>query len=344
MGTLVGGVDFLLWHGEASWGPRYVLPTVPLLYLVVVAIATKLTRQQKWLVFVPLVSIGIIVQLTGMLLPYQTRFAGLETDVQFNGRNHTVYEYGNQIPRYSPVFNQFKRLLKRVKNYNRQLDHGPYNLVLKDGFNRPFHIWENAWREPFASSTLTFENTEQNPVQTIEFRFRNHKMQPIGTASAQLSFKLNDTFFDENIIVESDQEEVLNLNLAEAVIDGKNQLHISKKFIGEGQTKKTQVLFLQSIHINGQSFWLGTVDYPYVSAVSEQLFDVQYRYFGAIEKRPWELWHMHSGIYEETFDFWWLRPLHIWDLPKKWFLGGFVLSVMGWILSSWLMIRFSRYA
>jgi hypothetical protein len=285
---------------------------------------------------IPLAVFGLVVQLTGILLPYQTKFAGLQTDVQFNGRNHTVYEYGNQIPRYSPFFNQFKRLLKKIKNYPRQLDHGRYDLVLKDGFNRPFHVWESAWREPLGKSTIYFTQDTQNPVEDIEFRFRNHKMQPAGTASAQLSFSLNGKALSDTLVVESDTEQVINIAVKEEVDPGQNQLVLNKEFIGQGHSKKNQILFLQSIHINGQPHWLGTVDYPYVSPVSENLFDVEYDYYGNIEQRPWEMWHMHSGIYEETFDIWWLRPLHVWDLPKKWFLGGFAFTVVGWLVSCYL--------
>ncbi|MFZ1720916.1 MAG: hypothetical protein WAU07_00230, partial [Microgenomates group bacterium] len=44
IGTLLGGPDYLVWHGESSWGPRYMLPVLPLLLLSVGVVISKLKQ------------------------------------------------------------------------------------------------------------------------------------------------------------------------------------------------------------------------------------------------------------------------------------------------------------
>jgi len=68
--------------------------------------------------------------------------------------------------------------------------------------------------------------------------------------------------------------------------------------------------------------------YPYVSRISEKLQGQQYNYWGGSNRRLWDLWMMRAIIFENTLDLWWLRPLHYWDLPKKFFAGLFLGNVV----------------
>lgn len=340
IGTLLGDVDFLLWHGESSWGPRYMLPTIPLLYLLVVGIVVRFKRWQKVLIFLPLVLIGVGVQLVGMLQPYQIRFRELKTDVMINDRNFTVYEYGNQIPRYSPVFNMAKKLAYRLKNYRTLYGHGVYNVRLRDGFVRPFYVPGGFWREPLNSSAITFDQTAKNPVERFEFQLRNHQIDLTSSASATLSMTINGKLLENPIELVANEEEVVSLPVADFVQPGENKIVLTKQFNGvsNNDIKKQQVIFLQNLHINGQPQPIGGVDFPYVSQVSAGMFGVVYDYYGNTENTPWEIWHLHSGVFEETLDLWWLRPFHLWDLPARWFATLFVINFGGLLFFSGLAI------
>lgn len=333
IGTLLGGVDYPVWHGDSSWGPRYLLATLPFLLLLVSTVIMKLSRRQQILIVVPLFCIGVWVNTVGALLPYQIRFQGLQTDAIFNGRNFNVYEYGNEIPRYSPVFTQSKRLVRRFLNVSKQYDHGTYNLRLYDGFDYPFDLGWMIWRGMRPYAVMRFDDTDST-METISVQVKNHQMEKTSSVSAQLAFTLNGQSIkptvEATIPVESEREFVLPV--ADTPLKGSdNELHIESVFEGTSSAfmRERQVLFLQIVRVNGVPQNIVTLDYPYVSPVSQGLHDKKYAYWGNRQKDPWEIWHMHSGIFEQTFDVWWLRPYHYWDLPKSFFNGLFLTVVFG---------------
>lgn len=331
IGTLLGGVDFLLWHGDSSWGPRYMLPTLPLLLLLVGYIFTKLTKRQKILVFFPLLLFGLYVNLLGILLPYQIRFAGLQTNVHLNGREFNMHEYGNEIPRYSPIFKQSKTLFQRLGKLDQLFDHGTYNLRLVDGFDYPFDIGWSVWRGMQPSSVFLFNSKKDQGPRKLSLKLKNHQIDPVSTKSATLKFIINgqEVKNGQNFLIPTEQEKEFNFDLSEYKLLEKNNemlIHLSFESTAAAYLKGKQVLFLQSLSFDDIHQNIRTIDYPYVSEVSKNLFDAEYTFWGKIQTNPWEIWHMHSGVYEQTFDLWWLRPFHYWDYPKNFFISLFILD------------------
>ncbi|OGJ16592.1 MAG: hypothetical protein A2632_00835 [Candidatus Pacebacteria bacterium RIFCSPHIGHO2_01_FULL_46_16] len=330
--TLLGGTDYLVWHGDSSWGPRYMVATLPFLLLLVALIFKEMTKSERKIVFYPLVVLGMWVNLMGSSLPYQIRFAGLQTDTFFNGRNFTVYEYGNLIPRYSPVFLQSKKFIRRLIELPNLYSHGDYNVRLIDGFEYPFNTgWMN-WREVLPRATILFDVPNGTNIDQLSLQIKNFQIDKSSSYSAELRFAINDVEIMPvpRAVIAIEEEANLMLDVSDIDLEKTdNRLNILANFTStsSAQLEERQVLFLQLLRVNAEQQNIETLDYPYVSPISKRLSNIDYSYWGKIQSNPWAIWHMHSGIYEKVFDFWWLRPLHYWDLPKKIFGLLFVIDV-----------------
>lgn len=343
IGTLLGGPDYLVWHGESSWGPRYVLPILPLFFLVIAYVYTQLSKKQKLFIFYPLVILGFYINLLAVVLPYQIKFAGLEVDLTLNGKDYNVYQYGNHIPRYMPAFKMSKTLFKRIKNIPITFNHGTHNVRLIDGFDYPFDLGWSVWRGMQPLSVLTFDNPDSS-IDKLSLQVRNHNIDPSSSASAQLSFLLNGApIHSEEVIIDEEKEIILPLDKSELKSKG-NILQIESEYEATSSAfiKKKQALFLQTFRINDLAQNIQTIDYPYVSPISKSLFGVKYYFWGEQETDPWSIWHMHSGVYEQTFDIWWIRPLHYWDYPKTFFAILFLLNVGGIIFFANKTLKYSE--
>lgn len=334
IGTLLGGEDFLVWHGDSSWGPRYLLPTLPLFLILCGFILTQLSVWQKRLVVYPLLISGLLISILGTILPYQTRFSGLAIEGFINGRSFNVYEYGNEIPRYSPPFLQLKRTVRRLKELSRLHNRGEYNLRFKDGYEYPFDLGFTVWRGMRSLAVLELEQSQ--PITDIQMTIKNHQLKTESSQSAFLDFSVNKTrVFDEPITLLPEEIKDITIPI-DFLTDQINTITVASVYESSSaaELKKKQILFLQNMEINGVQQNLHTIEVPYVSAISNNLQDQQYQYWGNVQKDPWDIWHHHSGVFERTFDFWWLRPLYYWDLPKDIFVKMLSINAILLILFS----------
>lgn len=340
MGTLMGGADYPVWHGEANWGPRYMLPVIPFGMILIANIYISLTRKAKLFIFVPLVLTGFWFQIIGVLLPYQIKFAGLQIDNFLNGRNFNIYEYGNEIPRYSPILKMSSTLIKRLKNLT-SLKHGQYNLKLYDGFDLPFDLGWTTWRGTHSLANISFDNSKEKPINSITIQFRNHQIDKKSQYPVRITSYLgNNEENSSNVIIPAGEEKELTVKIAN-LMDKENKITLESEFIGtsSAELKGIQPIFLQIFRINGTAQNIKSIDFPYVSPVSEKLYNAVYEYWGKRQTDPWEIWYMHSGVYEQTFDLWWMRPYHYWDLPKKFFAALFLLNVFGIVYPGIRLLR-----
>lgn len=344
IGTFEGNRNFLLWHGESSWGPRYMLPVLPLLLVLVAFIYTRLNLKQKLFVFLPLMLIGIYVQLLGILLPYQIRYRSLPKETFIGETQFKISEFGNFIPRYSPVFNMSKTLAKRLVNLKRNFGRNKNDVELRDGFDQPLDLGPTVWRgiRPFAS--INFSDPTKYKVREISLQIKNHQISPPSSQSANLSFYLNENKLNPTpLIVQIEEEREFKFDLDIYELQKKNNvLKIESNFesTSAAYLKKKQALFLQVLRINDQPQNIESISFPYVSPVSKSLLKIDYDYWGGQEKDPWAIWHMHSGVYENTFDLWWLRPFHYWDMPKDFFLSLFGLNLLGLSYFGWKTLSY----
>jgi len=108
---------FISWAGDGSWGPRYLIPFVPLLLVPVGSLLSSPTvGRLVWTGFMLLAVAGFLVQVGGVSIyfgsylreigefPYAREF----TDPRFLSDSHF-------IPNYSPVYGHWKMLVRNVR-------------------------------------------------------------------------------------------------------------------------------------------------------------------------------------------------------------------------------------
>jgi hypothetical protein len=335
-GTLMGSPTFMVWHGEMSWGNRYMVAILPLLWILLANIFVHLSKAEKLFVFIPLLLIGLYIQVVGVLLPYQIKIAGMPQNLYVTADKETPslqYNYGeypNFLPRFSAVYVQSKTLVKRLRDLPEMYNHGKFDLRLFDGFEAPFDIGTTSWRGIRPISQLSFKKTAKVPNE-MTLLLRNHVMDPTSSRSATLVYTLNGHPLTEKTQVLANQEIEAKIKLPEDTLIDKNILRIDLAYTSTpaATIKKQQVVFLQGLLINNQHQNIQTMDYPFYSPISQSINNSQYMYWGGVQRELWDFWHLHSRVFEQTFDIWWLRPFHYWDMPKDFFAGLFAINALG---------------
>jgi hypothetical protein len=108
---------FISWAGDGSWGPRYLIPFIPLLLVPIGSLLSSPTISRSiWAVFVVLAVVGFLVQVGGVSIyfgsylreigefPYKREF----NDPRFLSDSHF-------IPNYSPVHGHWKMLARNAQ-------------------------------------------------------------------------------------------------------------------------------------------------------------------------------------------------------------------------------------
>lgn len=111
---------FVAWAGDGSWGPRYLLPLLPLLFIVIGLYAYETISQSRILRFIikTLAVLGIIIQFGGLTVylgsyyrylgeyPYTREFS----DPEFLYKSHFV-------PNYSPVVGHWELMGVAIRKH-----------------------------------------------------------------------------------------------------------------------------------------------------------------------------------------------------------------------------------
>lgn len=327
IGSLVGGVDYYPWHGESSFGPRYMLPMLPLALLVAALLYRRLTKWNKLLVFWPIVAFGFIVEMVGILVPYQVRFGGLEYQIYLNGERITYNEYANFIPRWSPLYSMSKRLARKILEIPTQyFSHNP--VVLADGASGPMITREKTvWRELKPLAVLQVNDSK---IEELRFNFVHQVASPSATFSTQMDAVVDGKSV-ASIVLPPNSHGEFKINKRD-ISQWPEQFVIETSFVGTASAElNNHWTFLESIVADNQQVSIMPYQYPYVSRVSERLDGQKYIYWGEENRKLWDLWMMRAIIFENTLDLWWLRPFHYWDLPKGFFgslfLGNLIILI-----------------
>lgn len=333
-----------LWHGESSWGPRYLSAIIPVGMLIIGFIYQTLSKKPKLFVFLPLAMFGLFVELLGVLMPYQIKFHDLDHRFYVNQTEYTAFSYSNLLPRYSPVFMMSKKLIKLVKSFPKTLDNGGYNVRFYDGIDFPFNVGPERWRTIEGQGYISFDNKNNNPVRLLSFGLINHPISD-SNSIAKLQFNLNgNPLTSEAAILNLRERKVIDLP-----VDGKylkeknNELSIFLNFDKEDIIKNNmQILGLISFAINGNDVNKESIDVPYVSSLGPKMTGALYKNWGGTNLDPWRFWEIHTQVYERTPDFWWIKPFYYWDLPKKYFFGLFVISLIGIAYFGYRTLKFGK--
>lgn len=319
-----------LWHGESSWGPRYLSPIIPFGILIVGIIYNTLSKKLVYLVFVPLSTLGIYIQLLGVLMPYQIKFQELQNKFYVNSTEYTVHIYSNLLPRYSPIIMMSKKLIKLVINFPKTIDHGKYHVKFFDGIDFPFNVGPERWRKIDSVGYISFDNKYKD-IEKISFDLINH---PISTTkeTSEINFYLNDKLLNKNpLIIKIAERKSIDLSINKQILrNNNNQLKIIISFADQTILRDNkQILGLIAMHINDNRINFETVDVPYVSILGPLLTKINYLNWGGNNQNLWNIWNIHSQVFERTPDFWWIKPLYYWDLPQKTFIIMLSINILG---------------
>ncbi|PIR59484.1 MAG: hypothetical protein COU68_05270, partial [Candidatus Pacebacteria bacterium CG10_big_fil_rev_8_21_14_0_10_45_6] len=324
IGSLVGGVDYYPWHGESCFGPRYMLPIIPFVLLIAALLYRRLSKWQKMLAFWPIVVFGIVVEMVGILVPYQVRFGGLEYQIYLNGERITYNEYANFMPRWSPLYTMSKRLARKILEIPTQyFTYSP--VVLVDGASGPMITREKTvWRQ---LKPMVVTQMNDRKIDQLVFSFVHQVATPSAEYPAEITATADGVPI-ANVSLLPDTHGTFKINKGD-IKQWPQQIILQTNFVGTSSAElNNHWLFLESISADDSPVSLMPYQYPYVSRISEKLQGQQYNYWGGSNRRLWDLWMMRAIIFENTLDLWWLRPLHYWDLPKKFFAGLFLGNVV----------------
>ena len=320
-----------IWHGESSWGPRYLTPLIPLAMLVVSHLYTQITRKAKFLVFVPLCLVGLYVEFMGILMPYQIKFQELEKEFFINNTNYNVYVYTNLLPRYSPIIMMSKKLVKLSVLFPLSHNYGKYNVRFFDGISFPFNVGPERWRAVEETGYISFDNNSQASIEKISFDLINHPISDT-KAGAKVYIVLNVKQLQKTpVVFKVTERKTIGLSIDGQTLKDKGNILIIKVDYGKMPILKEnkQILGLIGMYIDGQSQNLESISVPNVSALGPKTTGAIYNNWGGTNKDPWKVWDIHTQTFERLPDFWWIRNLFYWDVPRNWILLLFGLNITG---------------
>jgi hypothetical protein len=320
-----------LWHGESSWGPRYLTPLIPFGMFVVAKIYVNLSKIQKLLVFLPLALIGLYIEILGILMPYQIKYQDMEKSFLINGTHYTNFVYTDLLPRYTPIYTMSKKLIKLGQSFPKTLNHGLYNVRFYDGIDFPFNVGLERWRVIEGTGHVSFDNKKSDPVTNITLGLINHSMSD-SSASASLKFLLNNQplLNEKPIILSAHERSLVKLPIKTIFLKPtNNQLLIHVEYDDPNVLKNnSQILGIINGTINDRPINLESIDVPYVSPLGPKMTGAVYQNYGGTNQDLWKTWNIHTQIFERVPDFWWAKTLYYWDFPKQWIFAIFAVNIV----------------
>ena len=117
-------IDF--WHGDGSWGPRYMLVVVPFLLLPAAGLLDWLARPRQWL-YRRLATFVLLLSFSIQLLPI---LANLNTYLQLANQYSRHFE-----PAASPLIGHWRLFQQRLDSWMLRLTPEPGMALLRHGFS-----------------------------------------------------------------------------------------------------------------------------------------------------------------------------------------------------------------
>ncbi len=316
----VGGPDqgiAGLWHGESSWGPRYLIPLLPFGVLIIGSIFKNLSRYQKLFIFLPLLILGFYINMLGVVMPYQIKYHDLQPNFFVNATEFTTHTYSNFIPRFSPIIQMSKKLRALPQSIPQTIDHGKYNAKFYDGIDFSFPVGPERWRVIEGTGYISFDNFKKDTVKKLTFGLINHPITESGS-QAIVNISLNgQSLSDQPLTLEAKERNIFVLPVKQSLLKDKdNKLVINVNYKDQTVIKNhKQILGLIAFSINDTPINLESLDFPYVSSLGTAM-GYKYNTYGESITDPWRFWELHTQVYERTPDFWWFKYLIYWDIPK----------------------------
>lgn len=303
-----------IWHGGMGWGPRYMTPLIPGLMLIVFSISHRLSLLQKKYVFLPLLVIGLIVQILGASITYLLQYRDLPYNIFVQKQELSVYDYASFIPRYSPLLTLPHVFISLATNFPDTVRHGEYNVKLYDGFDTPLRTGGQIFRGFREEGRISFVLPKNKPLQSIQVVIENVPDKESSTESAVLSIKTKNILLASTTLP-THTETLLNIPVQQIIQDSNGFLVFEATYAT--LPSSPHVIYIKKMIINDSLTNLGSLDYPDVSSLGKMTSQFPYEYYGNKITDLWTLWNMRARLNEQSFDFWWIKNLYFWDRPKK---------------------------
>jgi hypothetical protein len=252
-----------------------------------------------------------------------------------------MYDYINLIPRYSPILKMSKNLIKQVYFFPQSWNYGPYKVRFWDGIDFPFNVGSERWRVVEEKSYVKFDNRDDRPIKKISFGMINHVMGDTDS-SVTVTFKINENVdLQKTVILKPKERKTIEIPINEnTLIKKENLIEISDSFKDKTvKEKKSQILAITFMATNDIGVNLESVNMPYVSPLGPAMTGVTYKAYGGLIVDPWKYWEIHTQMFERLPDFWWIRNLYYWDIPKSFTLGLLGVNFLGLFFSVFLLKR-----
>jgi hypothetical protein len=142
-GQLTLSVVLGWWYGEAAWGPRYLVPLIPILLLPLAVWFDPLANlgRARRLLMVSTVGLGLVIQLFAITVNYNTYI------LLTGGPHGPDAERRWFDPAATPLLGAPRQLRERVDLYSRRLEPGQYALAggfyESESTDGPFPRWTN---------------------------------------------------------------------------------------------------------------------------------------------------------------------------------------------------------
>jgi len=189
--VLVFGGFVYWWHGDAAWGPRYLVPVVPFLVLPIGALLVwtrGLAHRLAWGAFSVLLGLGIAVNLAGVLVDQRVSFVYL-SDAAGSVQGPTDEQRWD--PLMSPVLIHWSQFSKRLASFVQprsqsvSLVSGTYAKESVDPLDAGEAAKSNLFpRWTSGSAAFELKNNGQSAQFTLEYL--DNRPSSLGPAVVQL--------------------------------------------------------------------------------------------------------------------------------------------------------------
>jgi len=180
-----------IWHGDAAWGPRYLVPVVP--YLVVPAGAALAwthgqTRRLAWRSGAVLVALGVLVNLGGVLVDQRVSFVTL---LNAAGGNLAVMDAQRWRPDLSAVVIQWAEFGQRWSAFvaslgePASLESGTYAKEGVEPVDAPVADQSPLWPRWTSGDAILQVRTHGQPTQ-LRLAYTDNRPAAIGEADVQI--------------------------------------------------------------------------------------------------------------------------------------------------------------
>lgn len=326
-----------IWGGGMVWGPRYLVPVIPGLMLIVFHVVQQLGTWQKRLVFYPLVCVGLGVQLLGVSAHYLMQYAGLPFSIMIGKDELPVFDYASFIPRYSPLLKMPYVVLGHAKRFRGTIQHGEFDVRFYDGFDVPLDTGIGPLRGFREDGYISLSAKKRDQLQSMAMTLHNVPDATTATELAHITV-LSRGASVSAFPLQTDEQKQVTIPV-ERLQAANDRLFLSLSATYSATPSAPHVIYIKDFKINDTPVNLASLDYPDVSSLGAKTKPMPYQYYGGKVVDPWKFWYLRARISERTFDFWWIKNLYYWDRPKQliWALFGLNVTALG--ISSILAIQ-----